>query len=97
MSDRLFAIDGTLCRCAVKGGRNDFYCRKGYACINANKSDWNKNLVYVDSNYTGKTQDNDMFMGSPLQRLLDGPNRPLRAEGFILDEGYANCGSIMRL
>lgn len=33
-SDVLFAIDGTLCRYAVKGRRNDFYCRKEYACIN---------------------------------------------------------------
>lgn len=94
----LFAIDGTLCRCATKGRRNDFYCRKGYACINVQLvCDWNRNLVHIDPNYTGRTQDNDMFMASPLQRLLDGPNSPLRAGGFILaDEGYANCGSIMR-
>ena len=62
----------------------------------ANTCDWNKNLVHVDSNYTRKTQDNDMFMGSPLQRLLEGPN-PSRAGNYILVEGYANCGSIMRL
>ena len=37
-----------------------------------------------------------MFMGSPLQRLLEGPN-PSRAGNYILVEGYANCGSIMRL
>ena len=59
--------------------------------------DWNKNVAHVDSNYTGRTQDNDMFMGSPLQAWLDGENSPLRPGGFILgDEGYANCGSIMR-
>ena len=94
----LFAIDGTLCRCTEKGRRNDFFCRKGYACINVQVvCDWNKNLVHVDSNYTGRTQDNDMFMGSPLQAWLDGENSPLRPGGFILgDEGYANCGSIMR-
>ena len=52
--------------------------------------------MHIDPNYTGRTQDNDMFMASPLQRLLDGPNRPLRVEGFIqADEGYANCGCIV--
>ena len=64
----LFAIDGTLCRCAEKGRRNDFYCRKGYACINVQVvCDWNRNLVHIDPNYTGRTQDNDMFMASPLR------------------------------
>lgn len=51
-------------KCAVKG-RHDFFCRKGYACINVQVvCDWNRNRVHIDPNYTGRTQDDDMFMGS---------------------------------
>lgn len=94
----LFAIDGTLCKLPVKGRRNDFYCRKGYACLNVQVvCDWNKNIVHVDTNYSGRTQDNDMFMASPLQALLDSSQCPLRPGGFIVgDEGYANAGHILR-
>ena len=94
----LFAIDGTLCKLAVKGRRNDFYCRKGYACLNVQvMCDWNMNLVHVDPNYSGRTQDNDMYMSSPLRRAVDSAQCPLRPGGFIVgDEGYSNSGHIMR-
>ena len=48
--------------------------------------DWNKNVVQVDSKYTGKTQDNDMFTGSPLQAWLDGEKSPVRRGGLILGD-----------
>lgn len=48
--------------------------------------DWNKNVVQVDSKYTGKTQDNDMLMGSPLQAWLDGEKSPVRRGGLILGD-----------
>lgn len=48
-------------------------------------------------NYSGRTQDNDTLMASPLQALLDSNPCPLRSEGFIVgDEGYANDGHILR-
>ena len=30
----VFALDGTPCKPKGKGRRNDFYCRKGFACLN---------------------------------------------------------------
>ena len=48
--------------------------------------DWNKNVVQVDSKYTGKTHDNDMLMGSPLQAWLDGEKSPVRRGGLILGD-----------
>lgn len=43
-------------------------------------------MVQVDSKYTGKTQDNDMLMGSPLQAWLDGEKSPVRRGGLILGD-----------
>ena len=94
----VFALDGTMCKLKVKGRRNDFYCRKGFACLNVQvMCDWNMNLVHVDSNFSGRTQDNDMFESSGLPALLNGPHSLLRPGCFVVaDEGYATCGRVMR-
>ena len=50
--------------------------------------DWNMNLMYIDSNFTGRTQDNNMYMSSALHFAIDGENSLLRPGGFIIaDEG----------
>lgn len=93
----LFAIDGTLCKCAVKGKSNECYTRKGQAQLNVQvMCNWNLDLVYVDSNYSGKTHDNDMLLNSPLYRALQN-DLVLLPGGFIVgDEGYACDGHVMR-
>ena len=42
----LFAMDGTLCRCTEKGRRNDFFCRKGYPCINVQLDSRNRAVTF---------------------------------------------------
>ena len=42
----LFAMDGTLCRCTEKGRRNDFFCRKGYPCINVQLDNRNRTITF---------------------------------------------------
>lgn len=93
----LFAIDGTLCKCTVKGKRNDYYTRKGMAQINVQvMCNWNLDLVHVDSNYIGRTHDYDMYLSSRLRRCVDSGTL-LRPGGFIIgDEGYACSGRIIR-
>ena len=59
----LFAMDGTLCMLPARGSHNEFVGRKSLPQINVLVvCDWNMNLVHVDSNFTGRTQDNDMYM-----------------------------------
>ena len=39
-------MDGTLCRCTEKGRRNDFFCRKGYPCINVQLDSRNRTVTF---------------------------------------------------
>lgn len=55
------------------GGETTSTAERGMLASMCKQSDWNKNLVHVDSYYTGRTQDNDMFMGSPLSDCLRAP------------------------
>ena len=85
----LFAIDGTLCKCAMKGKSNECYSRKGQKQLNVQvMCNWNLDLVYVNSNYSGRAHDNDMLLNSPLYHALQN-DMILRPGGFIIgDEGY---------
>ena len=59
--------------------------------------DWNMNLVHIDSNFTGRTQDNNMYMFSTLHFAIDGENSLLHPGGFIItDEGFACREHILR-
>ena len=94
----LFAMDGTLCMLPARGSHNEFVGRKSLPQINVLVvCDWNMNLVHVDSNFTGRTQDNDMYMSSALHFCIDGENSLLRPGGFIIaDEGFACREHILR-
>lgn len=85
MLGALFAMDGTLCRLPHRGRDNEFVSRKSQPQINVLVvCDWNKNLVYVEPGFTGKTQDNDMFNKSVLHREMKLPDYPLREGGIPL-------------
>ena len=59
--------------------------------------DWNMNGVHIDNNFTGRTQDNTMYMSSALHFAIDGENSFLRHGGFIIaDEGFACREHILR-
>lgn len=98
MPGALFAMDGTLCRLPHRGKYNEFVSRKSQPQINVLVvCDWNKNLVYVEPGFTGRTQDNDMFNNSVLHEEMKLPDFPLREGGYILvDEGFACNGRIIR-
>ncbi len=58
---------------------------------------WNMNLVHIDSNFTGRTQDNSICMSFALHFAIDGENSLLRPGGFIIaDEGFACREPILR-
>lgn len=94
----LFALDGTHVRLAVKGRRNDFYGHKGYASLNVQvMCDWQMNLVNVESNFTGRTHDSDVFKMSSIACSIRQGKPILRPGGFIIaDEGYACDSPVMR-
>ena len=94
----LFALDGTHVRLAVKGRRNDFYGHKGYASLNVQvMCDWQMNLVNVESNFTGRTHDSDVYRMSSFATSLRQGNNLLQPGGFIIaDEGYACDNHVMR-
>ena len=94
----LFALDGTHVRLAVKGRRNDFYGHKGYASLNVQvMCDWQMNLVNVESNFTGRTHDSDVYRMSSFATSLRQGNNLLKPGGFIIaDEGYACDNHVMR-
>ena len=94
----LFAMDGTLCMSTAKGKHNEYVGRKSLPQMNVLVvCDWNMNLVHIDSNYTGRTQDNTMYMSSALHFAIDGENSLLRPGGFIItDEGFACREHILR-
>ncbi|KAK8812153.1 hypothetical protein WA556_004278 [Blastocystis sp. ATCC 50177/Nand II] len=55
------------------------------------------NLVHIDSNSSGRTQDNSMYMSSALHFAIDGNDSFLRRGGFIIaDEGFACREHILR-
>jgi len=93
----LFALDGTLINLLYKGKDNSNYTRKGAAQLNVQIiCDWRKNIVYVDSNYSGRTFDNTAFVNSPAWDLIHNQG-VLREGGFIIaDEGYALNGKVLR-
>lgn len=94
----LFALDGTHVRLAVKGRSNDFYGHKGYASLNVQvMCDWQMNLVNVESNFTGRTHDSDVYRMSSFATSLRQGNNLLQPGGFIIaDEGYACDNHVMR-
>ena len=98
MPGALFAMDGTLCRLPHRGKYNEFVSRKSQPQINVLVvCDWNKNLVYVEPGFTGRSQDNDMFNNSVLHEKMKLPDFPLKEGGYILvDEGFACNGRVIR-
>lgn len=94
----LFAMDGTLCMLTTKGKHNEYVGRKSLPQMNVLVvCDWNMNLVHIDSNFTGRTQDNIMCMFSTLHFAIDGENSLLHPGGFIIaDEGFACREHILR-
>ena len=94
----LFAMDGTLCMLTTKGKHNEYVGRKSLPQMNVLVvCDWNMNLVHIDSNFTGRTQDNTMYMSSALHFAIDGENSLLHPGGFIIaDEGFACREHILR-
>ncbi|KAK8813769.1 hypothetical protein WA556_000341 [Blastocystis sp. ATCC 50177/Nand II] len=57
------------------GKYNEFVSRKSQTQINVLiVCDWNKNLVYVEPEFTGRTQDNDMFNNSVLHEEMKLPD-----------------------
>ena len=94
----LFAMDGTLCMLTTKGKHNEYVGRKSLPQMNVLVvCDWNMNLMYIDSNFTGRTQDNNMYMSYVLHFAIDGENSLLCPGGFIIaDEGFACREHILR-
>ena len=93
----LFALDGTLVNLLYKGKDNSNFTRKGAAQLNVQiLCDWRKNIVFLDSNYSGRSYDNIAFVDSPAWDLIHNKG-VLREGGFIIaDEGYALCGKVLR-
>ncbi len=94
----LFAMDETLCMLMTKGKHNEYVGRKSLPqMIVLVVCDWNMNLMYIDSNFTGRTQDNNMYMSSALRFAIDGDDSLLRPRGFIIaDEGFACREHVLR-
>ena len=94
----LFAMDGMMCMLTTKGKHNEYIGRKSLPQMNVLVvCDWNMNLVHIDSNFTGRTQDNNMYMSSALHFAIDGDDSFLRRGGFIIaDEGFACREHILR-
>ena len=94
----LFAMDGTLCMLTTKGKHNEYVGRKSLPQMSVLVvCDWNMNLVHIDSIFTGRTQDNNMYMSSALHFAIDGENSLLHPGGFIIaDEGFACREHILR-
>ena len=85
----LFAMDETLCMLMTKGKHNEYVGRKSLPqMIVLVVCDWNMNLVHIDSNFIGRTQDKTMCMSSALHFAIDGDDSLLCPGGFIIaDEG----------
>ena len=65
----LFAIDDNIHKLTVKS--SECCRRKEQAQLNVQvMCIWNLDLVYVDSNYSGKTHDKDMLLNSPLYHAI---------------------------
>ena len=94
----LFAMDGMMCMVTTKGKHNEYVGRKSLPQMNVLVvCDWNMNLVHIDSNLSGCTQDNTMYMSSALHFAIDGESSPLCPGGFIIaDEGFACREHILR-
>ena len=76
----------TISRCSLRDGwdavhaddqgqYNEYVGRKSLLQMNVLVvCDWNMNMVHIDNNFTGRTQDNSMYMSSALHFAIDGEN-----------------------
>ena len=83
---------------ADQGQYNEYFGRKSLPQMNVLVvCDWNMNLVHIDSNFIGRTQDKTMCMSSALHFAIDGDDSLLCPGGFIIaDEGFACREHILR-